>query len=51
MPDYTGSVKKKVKGKIYMFKYVESSITAVSRAGGYRLYKLTSNRPGDHKRL
>ena len=30
---------------------VESSITAVSRAGGHRLYKLTSNRPGDHIRL
>ena len=22
--------------------------TAVSRAGGYRLFKLTSNRPGEH---
>ena len=24
------------------------SVTAVSRAGGYKLFKLTSNRPGDH---
>ena len=25
--------------------------TEVSRAGGYRLFKLTSNRPGEHIRL
>ena len=27
------------------------AVTAVPRAGGYRLFKISSNRPGDHKGL